>query len=332
MWLYVERERPNGSLLLLTSILLLIPRQGTDQCRESEILGSIVDVDFFKREGYLVIKHFANSTEVESLQNAATAVIDAWRLPSASTLLSSVALRTPGGNDDTSFLLGSATEAKVFPEFDAVDFQTESVVLNRPKRHVVRKIGHGLHVAKNNAFRSFVRSSKLKDVAAALGWQTPVVTQTVYRVMAPFSAGVERHQDATFLFTEPETCLGLLVAMEEVDTRNGCLHVRPGSHHEPLRERFVRSESDSGVKLSFKSLSDDNPGPPNMSAFVAIAMEPGDLLVFHGLLDHFSAQSQDPTRSRESFQIHIAEADARWSDGNWLQYPQGQHFLPLGPA
>jgi phytanoyl-CoA hydroxylase len=332
MSLGIERERLNGTLLLLTSLLLFIPRRATDQCRESDIARSFIDVDFFKREGYLVIKQFANVTEIESLQAAATAIIDAWELPSASTLLSSVALRTPNGSEDSSFLLGSATEAKVFPEISAVDLETERVLWNTPKRHIVRKIGHGLHMAKSNAFRSFVRSSKLKDVAVALGWQTPVVTQTVYRVMAPFSAGVDRHQDATFLLTEPETCLGLLVAMEEVDERNGCPHVRPGSHNEPLRERFFRSESDSGIKLSFKNHSDDTLGRVNMSSFVAIAMEPGDLLVFHGLLDHFSAQSQDPTRSRESFQIHIAEAAARWSDDNWLQYPQGQHFLPLGPA
>lgn len=323
----------SGSLLLFITFLLLIPIRGTEQCKQSEMDRPFVDADFFKGEGYLVIKQFANSAEVERLRAAATGIIDAWEPPSASRLLSSVALRT-SGNEDFSFLLESATQATVFPEIGAVDLQTEKMFVNRSKKHVVRKIGHGLHLAKNNAFRDFVSSAKLKDVVVALGWKAPVVTQTIYRVTPPFSAGVERHQDATFLFTEPETCLGMLVAMEAFDERNGCVHVRPGSHVEPLRERFIRSDGDSdkGVKLSFKSMSGRILGPQNFSAFLPIALEPGDLLLFHGLLDHFSGQSQHPTRSRESFQIHIAEAEARWSEDNWLQYPRDERFLPLGPA
>merc|ERR1712232_973800 len=115
-----------------------------------------------------------------------------------------------------------------------------------------------------------------------LGWRSPVVTQTVYRITPPLSAGIDRHQDATFLYTEPQTSLGLLIALEKVDENNGCLHVRPGSHNEVLRERFLRNENDSRIELSFERLAEDSFESLDGSAFMPIAMDPGDLVILHG--------------------------------------------------
>jgi hypothetical protein len=58
-------------------------------------------------------------------------------------------------------------------------------------------------------------------------------------------------------------------------------------------------------------------------------MSAGDLLVMHGTLEHFSASGKVADRSRDSFQIHIAESSARWAEDNWLQYPDGMAFLPI---
>merc|ERR1719492_285136 len=57
----------------------------------------------------------------------------------------------------------------------------------------------------------------------------------------------------------------------------------------------------------------------------------GDAVVMHGALEHFSAAGTDPRRSRESLQVHVVEEGAAWSPENWLQYPAGIPFMPLGP-
>jgi ectoine hydroxylase-related dioxygenase (phytanoyl-CoA dioxygenase family) len=38
------------------------------------------------------------------------------------------------------------------------------------------------------------------------------------------------HQDSTFLYTEPRTCTGLWLALEDATINNGCLWAIPGSH------------------------------------------------------------------------------------------------------
>lgn len=38
------------------------------------------------------------------------------------------------------------------------------------------------------------------------------------------------HQDNTFLYTDPLTCIGLWVALEDATLENGCLWVLPKSH------------------------------------------------------------------------------------------------------
>ena len=38
------------------------------------------------------------------------------------------------------------------------------------------------------------------------------------------------HQDNTFLYTEPTTCVGLWLALEDATKENGCLWALPESH------------------------------------------------------------------------------------------------------
>ena len=42
------------------------------------------------------------------------------------------------------------------------------------------------------------------------------------------------HQDSTFLHTEPETVIGVWLALEDATVENGCLFAKPGSHLQVL--------------------------------------------------------------------------------------------------
>ena len=70
------------------------------------------------------------------------------------------------------------------------------------------------------------------------------------------------------------------------------------------------------------------------AGFLPVECEAGDLLVFAGELDHMSLPnfSEAP---RHTFQLHAIEgpsAGITWSPDNWLQYPGGAAFPPLGGA
>lgn len=50
------------------------------------------------------------------------------------------------------------------------------------------------------------------------------------------------HQDSSFLYTQPESVVGLWLAIEDADVSNGCLWALPGSHTGALSRRMTVSE------------------------------------------------------------------------------------------
>jgi len=201
-------------------------------------------------------------------------------------------------------------------------------------------VAHGLHMEKG-PFQDYVQSRKLAHLCRFLGWKSPVVVQTLYRIASPLAPGVSRHQDSTTLFTEPPSVMAVWLALENVTQTNGCLQVRHGSHREPIREQLVRrhhvTDGRNITKLVFSSRGTSSSSiiektllSPETN-FSCLETSSGDAVVMHGALEHFSAAGTDPSRSRESLQVHVVEEGAAWSPENWLQYPAGVPFMPLGP-
>lgn len=116
------------------------------------------------------------------------------------------------------------------------------------------------------------------------------------------------HQDNSFLYTDPPTCTGLWLALEDATVTNGCLWAIPGSHKgntnilcicilplscpfhyfdeafllfflkAGLVRRFIRDET--GVHF-------DKPSPSyDQKDFVPIEVKAGSLVVIHGDLIH----------------------------------------------
>lgn len=54
--------------------------------------------------------------------------------------------------------------------------------------------------------------------------------------MHGFLFSVRPHQDSTFLYTEPPTCIGLWMPLEDATEENGCLWFVPGSHKRTYNE------------------------------------------------------------------------------------------------
>jgi len=212
-----------------------------------------------------------------------------------------------------------------------------------------------------NSFYSYTNSQKIYDLVTSLGWKNPVVPQSMYIFKQPRIGGVvTSHQDSTFLHTTPkQSCLGLWLALDDATLTNGCLWVRPKSHKEPLRRKFKRNldyfeiHNHSSPQMVFEDLTSSSsskqdvewegslPGgeveneetiPSLLSAgFIPVECKAGDLLVFNGELDHLSLANTSE-KQRHTFQLHMVEgekAGVKWSESNWLQYPEGRTFFAL---
>jgi phytanoyl-CoA hydroxylase len=262
----------------------------------------------FDEQGYLVLPDFKPAAERAAVNRRAHDLIDAFQPDAASGVFST---RDPARTADAA-LIASAAAVHCFFEEEAFDAAGRLVV---PKSRSVNKIGHALHDL-DPVFDAFSHGPELVALAADLGLQQPQVWQSQVIFKQPGIGGEVRwHQDATFFVTTPQSVVTFWFALEDAALDNGCLWVEPGGHRGPrgvLREQFVRE----GERLRLQR-RDDTPWPDTRTA-VPLPCAAGTLLVFHGLLPHYSAANRSP-RSRLAYTLHVTDGRAAYSPLNWLQ-------------
>lgn len=117
------------------------------------------------------------------------------------------------------------------------------------------------------------------------------------------------HQDSSFLFTTPLSCIGIWLAIEDATCTNGCLWALPGSHKGVLARRFVRAP-DGGV--TFNKPAGDWP----IEDGVALEVRAGTLVVLHGQLVHWSSENTSAV-SRHAYSMHIVDGATEYARDNW---------------
>lgn len=264
-------------------------------------------------DGYLVLPGFCPPAAVAEVVARAHALVAAFE-PDAGTGIFST--RAQGGDQAAradAALLASAAAVHCFFEEEAFDAAGRLVV---PKERAINKIGHALHDL-DPVFQRFSHGSALAALAADIGLQQPQVWQSQLIFKQPGIGGEVRwHQDATFFVTTPQTVTTFWFALEDAALDNGCLWVQPGGHRSPLRERFFRD----GERLRLETL-DRTPWPATAQA-LPLPVPAGTLVLFHGLLPHYSAANRSP-RSRLAYTLHVTDGRSRYAAGNWLQRPPG---------
>ncbi|MHB8339892.1 MAG: phytanoyl-CoA dioxygenase family protein, partial [Mycobacteriales bacterium] len=101
----------------------------------------------------------------------------------------------------------------------------------------------------------------------------------------PGALGQPWHQDSFYFpFDPPRPVVGVWLAVTEATLANGCLHVLPGSHGEPLHEHVP--DRRPGANLGYMEIIDHD-----TSASTPVIMQPGDLLVFDSHLMHRSTDN-----------------------------------------
>jgi phytanoyl-CoA hydroxylase len=262
----------------------------------------------FAADGFLVVPDFVPAAECQTLIDRARALVDAFDPRTVSIFSTNEQTRT---SDD--YFLGSGDDVRFFFEEEA--FLPDGKTLRQAKAHSINKIGHALH-SRDEVFTRFSTQRSIADVVSGLDLQKPAMLQSMYIFKNPFIGGdVGCHQDATFLYTDPISVVGLWFALEDATIDNGCLWALPGGHREPLRKRFVRAD-DGGTR--FETLHDTPlPAVSTSLPWMPLEAKQGTMVLLHGLLPHFSCANRS-ARSRHAYSIHFVDDACRYPADNWL--------------
>jgi len=195
----------------------------------------------FAREGFLTITGFADPADCRALMARARAIVDDFDPDSVRSVFSTK--RQQHTTDD--WFLSSGGAVRCFFEEEAFD---EAGRLRQDKHLSINKIGHALH-DRDPVFDRFSRDPRLAGICADVGMADPLLIQSMYIFKQPRIGGeVVCHQDSTFLYTEPKSCVGLWFALEDATVENGCMWGLPGRHRDGLRARMVR-DGNGGVRM-----------------------------------------------------------------------------------
>ncbi|KAF5751838.1 phytanoyl-CoA dioxygenase isoform X1 [Tripterygium wilfordii] len=295
-------------------------------------------------QGYLVIESFATAEEIEALRKRMGQLLDDFDGSTASIFSTKDQQKT---TDDHFY--ESAEKVSFFFEEKAFG---DDGCLKQSKQLSINKVGHALHEL-DSVFKKFSCSEKVLSFLSSMGYKRPVIIQSMYIFKQPGIGGeVVPHQDNSFLYTEPPTCTGLWLALEDATIINGCLWAIPGSHKNGLVRRFIRGE---------KGVTFDRPSPTyDQKDFVPIEVKAGALVAIHGDLIHqrsvelnyvshsqmtkkmkrriflipidratifffvflcldYSFENQS-SKSRHAYSLHVVDTEGcKWAQENWIK-------------
>lgn len=272
-------------------------------------------IDSFRRDGFLVLERLVSDAACDELLARANELVDAFE-PDAHRSVFTTDEQTRTSDE---VFLASGDRVDCFFEDEAFDPEGHLIV---DKRAALNKIGHAQHDL-DPVFSAFSRAEPLPQLVADLGMDDPKLLQSMLIFKHPRIGGeVTSHQDATFLWTEPNTVIGLWFALADATLENGCLWAQPGGHEGPVRERFRRADvTDPSAGTVFDQL-DDTPLPElGDGSMVPLEVPKGSCVVLHGALPHGSL----PNRSdipRPAYSVHLIDGTAAYPEDNWLQRPE----------
>jgi phytanoyl-CoA hydroxylase len=259
----------------------------------------------YQRDGYLVVPDFKSAAEIAALRARAAQIVNDFDPAAQSGIFSTIEQEKT--TDD--YFLGSDNTVRCFFEEEAFGADGQ---LKQDKALSINKIGHAMHDL-DPAFRAFTADERLNAVARDIGLLDPKVWQSMYIFKQPGIGGEVRwHQDATYFDTDPVSVTTFWFALEDATLDNGCMWAEPGGHRGPMRERFLRS----GDQVRMEKLSDL--AWPDNSTAVPLECKAGSLVMFHGLLPHYSAPNRSAF-SRHAYTLHVTDGATAYSPQNWIQ-------------
>jgi len=259
----------------------------------------------FDSDGVIVLQNFVPETVCRQLRDRALELVDRFDPSSVRSIFSAMEQTQIGD----SYFEESGDKIRFFFEQDAFDGEGK---LNQSKENSLNKMGHAMHDL-DPVFDAFSRTPEIAAVVKSLGYHNPAIIQSMYIFKPPRIGGeVYCHQDSTFLYTEPESCIGFWFALEDATVENGCMHFIPGGHKGALKKLHYR---DPNGKMTFKTL-DESPWPEN--ATVPAEVKAGSMVIFDGRAPHLSGANLSD-KSRHAYTLHVIDRNSHYPAENWLQ-------------
>jgi len=259
----------------------------------------------FADTGVIILRDFVATDSCAALRQRALELVDGFDPRAVRSVFST----TDQEQLDDSYFVESGDKIRFFLENDAFDANGE---LRQSKEHSLNKLGHAMHDL-DPVFDAFSRTSELAAAVASLGFDDPAIIQSMYIFKPPRIGGeVVCHQDSTYIYTEPESCIGFWFALEDATIENGCMYFIPGAHKMPLKQRNYRK---ADGKLITEIL-DDTPWP--MEERLAAEASAGSLVIFDGRAPHMSGPNTS-NRSRHAYTLHVIDGNCHYPAENWLQ-------------
>ncbi|MEM8683448.1 MAG: phytanoyl-CoA dioxygenase family protein [Pseudomonadota bacterium] len=265
----------------------------------------------YDEAGVIILRNFVDPDACDRLRARALELVDDFDPQSVRHVFSTLTQE----QIDDSYFNESGDKIRFFLEDDAFDASGE---LRQTKENSLNKMGHAMHDL-DPIFEAFSHSDELDVIARRLGLSDPGVIQSMYIFKPPRIGGeVICHQDSTFIYTEPETCIGFWFALEDATLENGCMHFIPGAHKKPLKQRHFRQADGSfqTVELDSTPWQEDRKLPAPAAK--------GDLVIFNGRAPHLSGANHSD-KSRHAYTLHAIDRAAHYPAENWLQRSE----LPL---
>ncbi|HEX5326616.1 MAG TPA: phytanoyl-CoA dioxygenase family protein [Acetobacteraceae bacterium] len=125
-------------------------------------------------------------------------------------------------------------------------------------------------------------------------------------LVKPPRIGAEKrwHQDAAyFRGSDPNLMFGVWIALDPATTENGCMAVIPGSHLVGPVPHVPHAD------INLCTIRADHVHPDRR---IAVPLDPGDALVFHSLIHHYTAANRSDLR-RRALQFHYHQAGLEWT-------------------
>ena len=259
----------------------------------------------FQQDGYLVLENFNTPAECDAVMQRGEELASNFNFDGHPSVFQT----TDQAKTSDDYFINSGDKISFFFEKDAFDTTGK---LKGDLFHSLNKIGHGLHDL-DDVFNAFSRSPQMKQLAHDLEMDNYVIIQSMQIFKhAKIGGVVDTHQDSTFLYTEPDTCIGFWFALEDATKENGCLWAKPGGHTEPLRSWF-RKKDEGGTEMFIL-----NEEPYSMEGMIPLEVKKGTCIVLHGLLPHYSLPNTSG-KSRQAYSIHTIDRTATYPKKNWLQ-------------
>ncbi len=259
----------------------------------------------FGDAGVIILRGFCSTDDCGALQARTQELVDAFDPAEVRSVFST----TKQTQLDDSYFIESGDKIRFFLEDDAFD---EDGQHRQPKGDCLNKMGHAMHDL-DPVFDAFSRRPELDEIAKRLGIAEPGIIQSMYIFKPPRIGGeVVCHQDSTYIYTEPESCIGFRFALEDATLENGCMQFIPGGHREALKARNYRQPDGT----LFTETLDDTPWDEERR--VPAEAEAGTLVIFHGRAPHLSGPNLSD-KSRHAYTLHVIDQTSRWPEENWLQ-------------